>query len=148
MGYSLKAFEPVKNVTPSASLDIDVFTVPASHTYLLKHLSIRMVADSSTATTGKIQVSATDGTTFTDVTSAFSTGATTGNTKAVDFCIPYTNVADSAVASTTTSTRATTSALHNLILAAGQKLRVVKTGATGGGNAPELSILCSVVDFV
>src|SRR5574343_31196 len=138
MGYSLKAFEPIKNITPGATVNIDVFTVPASRTYLLKHLSIRMVADSSTATTAQIQVSATDGTTFSTITSAFSTGATTGNTKAVDFCMPYTNIADSATPSTTMATRSTSSALHNLVLAAGQKLRVVKTGA--GSGTPELSI--------
>ena len=148
MGYSLKAFEPVTNTTPGATVNIDVFTVPASHTYLLKHLSIRMVADSSVATTAQIQVSATDGTTFSTITSAFSTAATTGNTKAVDFCIPYSSIADNSTSATTTGSRSVSTALHNLILAAGQKLRVVKTGATGGGNTPEVTILCSVVDFV
>lgn len=143
MGYSFKAIAPVTNTTHT-SANIDVFTVPASHTYLLKNFEIYMVAEASTATTGKVQISDAAGTTFYDLTPAYATGATTGNTGRVTLCVPVSNADTSAAIAT--GTRVLTPALTNMIFEAGQKLRVVKTCA--GSGAPPLSVFCSVIDFV
>lgn len=143
-GYVLKGITPINNVTVT-SANIDVFTVPAGHIYLLKHFDMYLETAGTTPTTSKVQVSLADGTTFYDLTGVFSTATTTGNTKMISLALPESNVAEGATPSTTTGSRSAIVAGHNMIFEEGQKLRVVKTGAASG--VPVTRIFSSVVDY-
>ena len=136
VGYTFKPFVPSAT---TASGNDDIFTVPASHDYVIKSLVVHMEAASSTATTVKFQVSDAAGANFRDITPLYSTGATNGNTKIITLCSSG-SIADSAAPSAIPNTLTDSAIFNNFGLVAGQILRAVITLGSAG-----LCVVCATV---
>ena len=135
VGYTFKPFVPSATV---ASGNDDIFTVPASHDYVIKSLVVHMTADNSTATTVKFQVSDAAGANFRDITPLYSTGATNGDTKIITLC---SSMSLTEAPPTATPNSITDSAVFlNFGLVAGQVLRAVVTQDANG-----FSVICATV---
>ncbi len=141
-GFILKNIGPVRYATPSS---YNVFTVPAGHKYLLKSLLLVLGSGVRSATpyaaTASFQISDAAGANFRAVTPDMA--STTANVRFLNLA----QVNDNNNPTSTGETIVESSLLHNIVLEAGQILRVVADMAGLGLNPGFIDVTLTVADY-